>query len=91
MNSKRTRRDRLRGLLLPVGIVLFVMGFVLTLVVVQSDQASVEEDGNSFSEARRSTPSSSPGFVLVSGIMMSLTGVVLATVGPATGLVKRRD
>ena len=77
--------------MLPIGIVLFVMGFVLTLVVMRSDQASGTDDPSSLSRTSQSTLVSSPSIVLASGIVMSLTGVVLATVGPATGLVKKKE
>jgi len=73
-----------------VGILLFVAGFLVALAAIESDHAASTNSDTAASrdEAR---PSSSAGVYLLSGILISLVGVVLATVGPAAGMVRGRS
>jgi uncharacterized membrane protein len=70
-----------------VGIVLFIVGFLLTVAAIPQAGSS---DGNDIALSSGGAHSgTSSEFYLMSGMLVSLTGVVLATVGPAVGFVKR--
>ena len=80
-------RSRSKLLMVAVGIVLFVVGFMLTIAAIpQSERSESSDVSISSGNAQSGT---SPEIFLMSGMLVSLTGVVLATVGPAVGFVKR--
>ncbi len=80
-------RSRSKLLMVAVGIVLFVVGFMLTVAAIPQAEHS---DGNDTGLSQGGSDSgASPEFYLMSGMLVSLTGVVLATVGPAVSFVKR--
>jgi len=70
-----------------IGIVLFMVGFLLT---VSSISASDSSDGSNASADRHpgGVGSSSLNFMMVSGLLVSLIGVVIATVGPAAIFIR---
>ncbi len=68
-----------------LGIVLFVVGFILTVAAIPRNGSTA------FSNPGESSAHSGPSHevYLLLGMFVSLTGVILATVGPAVGFVKR--
>ncbi len=85
IESKERSRSKL--LMVAVGIVLFVVGFMLTVAAIpQTEQTEISGSSGS---ANGDDLGSSSGFYLMSGMFVSLTGVVLATVGPAMAFVRR--
>lgn len=70
-----------------VGILLFVAGFLVTLAAMEGERVTASgnevltDDSEDGSSARTS-------ILLTAGILVSLVGVVLATVGPAVGIVR---
>ena len=81
--------DKTRFIMVLTGILLFVIGFLVTLASVHGDQAVASSDGG-LSEGTPTGSSAYGGIYLISGISVSLMGVVLATVGPAIGIVRRK-
>jgi len=80
-------RSRSKLLMVATGIILFIVGFMLTVAAIpQAEQAEASQADHSMGT---SDLGSSPEFYLMSGMFVSLTGVVLATVGPALAFVKR--
>jgi hypothetical protein len=70
-----------------VGILLFVVGFILTVTMIPQDEPSAA--GRDFSSGVGQADSGdSRDLYLLTGLVVSLTGVVLATVVPAVGFVK---
>jgi len=82
------KRERSRTLFVSVGIVLFALGFAMT--VFFSSSATTEEAG-ALSEAPSAADdrafSTFEGTMAFIGIFVGLLGVVTATVGPLTTLV----
>jgi hypothetical protein len=72
-----------------VGIVLFIVGFILTVAAIPQAHPSVSNEAGRSTQLNGSSSSPSNGFYLISGMFVSLAGVVLATVGPAVGFVKK--
>ncbi|MGQ9588341.1 MAG: hypothetical protein ACUVT7_08175 [Thermoplasmata archaeon] len=73
--NDRTRRDvdpKTRFVMVPIGIALFALGFVMTAASV-SGGTIIGQTSHPVSH-----------LVLLSGILVSLAGVVTATVGPAS-------
>jgi len=69
------------------GILLFVVGFFVTLAAIQSSHAAASSNGTSTQEGETGSPVPQSVY-LSSGILVSLAGVVLATVGPVAGMVR---
>jgi hypothetical protein len=78
---------RSRLLMVSLGIVLFILGFMLTIAAIP--HAGQNEASGTSGSYGGGEPGSSSDFYLMSGMVVSLAGVVLATVGPAMGFVKR--
>jgi len=89
-SSKTIRNERPRLIMVLVGILLFVAGFLVTLAAIESDHAA-ESDSDAAALRGETRSSSSAGVYLLSGILISFVGVVLATVGPAAGMVRGRS
>lgn len=70
-----------------VGIFLFVLGFILTVAAIPQDKPSGSSHDLS-SGTGQSGSGDSRNLYLLTGLVVSLTGVVLATVVPAVGFVK---
>ena len=70
-----------------VGISLFIAGFLVTLSS-SNDHSFGAPNGDDASRSPEEGFSSSIGTNLLVGIFVSLSGVILATVGPAVGIVK---
>ena len=88
-SPETSRREKSRLIMVSVGIILFVVGFLVTLTAIESDHAAASD--NDTSGLRSETGAfASISLYLLSGILISLVGVVLATVGPVAGMVKRR-
>jgi uncharacterized membrane protein HdeD (DUF308 family) len=88
-DPETSRREKSRLITVSVGILLFVVGFLITLAVVESDHAAASDNDTS-GQGSETGSSTSTGLYLLSGILISLVGVVLATVGPVAGMVKGR-
>lgn len=86
-HSEDDKRAARRGLLLiavGLGIALFVAGFVLAVTSLSEPEgASASGDGEVLSE-----PAQSSSVALLVGLMLSLSGVVLATATPAVFFIK---
>jgi len=67
------------------GILFFVVGFLVTLSAIQSNHAAASSNDPMAGDSH-SAPSMSQNLYLWSGILISLAGVVLATVGPVAGM-----
>jgi drug/metabolite transporter superfamily protein YnfA len=80
-------REKSRTIMVIGGILLFVFGFLVTLAAVQDNHASAASDGITVEESVGASDISRNVF-LMSGILISLAGVVLATVGPVAGMFK---
>jgi len=82
------KRDRSRPLFVSVGIALFIVGFVITVVFSAAgsvDKAEAAAVDSSASNGRTfSTFENTMAFL---GIFIGLLGVVTATVGPLTTVV----
>jgi len=89
-SSKTLRTEKPRFIMVSVGILLFVAGFLVTLMAIESDHAG-STDSDAATLRGETRPSSSAGVYILSGILISLVGVVLATVGPAAGMVRGRS
>jgi len=89
-SSKTLGNETPRLIMVSVGILLFVAGFLVTLAAVESDHAG-STDSDAAALRGETRPSSSAGVYILSGILISLVGVVLATVGPAAGMVRGRS
>ena len=72
-----------------IGIALFVVGFVLTIAAIPQGEQSRTNEAGQYAEAGAGHASEPNGVYLLMGIFVSLAGVVLATVVPALGFVKR--
>jgi len=70
-----------------MGILLFVAGFLVTLAAVGDGKAVATNNGGSSAQSQHASPVSEDVYLLC-GILVSLAGVVLATVGPAVGILK---
>ena len=80
-------RSRSKLLMVAFGIMLFIVGFLLTVAAIPQAERS---DGNDIALSSGGADSgTSSEFYLMSGMLVSLVGVVLATVGPAVAFVKR--
>jgi len=78
--GKLTHRRQLRFAMLPIGILLFVIGFLIAVSFSSGAGASEgTEDGEGL------------GIVSLTGIALSLSGVVVATAGPASLFLNRRQ
>lgn len=87
--SKNEERGRSKILMVSAGMALFIVGFVLVLAAMPQSN-TVGSDSPSRSTNPAATGSGpSHEFYLLSGMFVSFTGVVLATVGPAVGFVKK--
>ena len=86
---KGTEPSRSKILMVSVGIVLFVIGFILTVAAIPQTKTSAANGTDRSAALDDSRAASSHEFYLLSGMFVSLTGVVLATVGPAVGFVKK--
>jgi hypothetical protein len=84
---KRTEHSLSKPLMVSVGIVLFVVGFILTVATIPQDAPSGSSHDLS-SGIGRTDSGDSRDLYLLAGMVVSLTGVVLATVVPAVGFVK---
>ena len=85
-SSPSTSETR-RLVMVSVGISLFIAGFLVTLSS-SSDRSFGASNGDDASRSPEEGFSSSIGTNLLVGIFVSLSGVILATVGPAVGIVK---
>ncbi len=84
---KRIDHSRSRLLMVSVGIVLFVVGFILTVTTIPQDTPS-ESSHDLSSGLGQADSGNSRDLYLLTGMFVSLAGVVLATVVPAVGFVK---
>lgn len=80
-------REKSRTIMVIGGILLFVVGFLVTLAAVEDNHASAASDDTPV-EGSGSASDLSRNVFLMSGILISLAGVVLATVGPVAGMFK---
>jgi len=89
-NDEQTSRGDKRGLaMVALGLLLFVMGFMVTLTAIGDNQSPTTGDiSSNRGDAGLSDPSNA---FLVTGILVSLVGVVLATIGPAVGMVRGKS
>lgn len=74
--------------MMSLGIVLFVAGFIMTLAAVPSVDSARASDGAHLQGTNAAHSGPIPQIYLITGMSVSFAGVVLATVGPAMGLVK---
>jgi len=81
------RSERPRIIMVTGGILLFVVGFLVTLATIQSNHAAASSNALLTDEGDAAS-SISRNIYLFSGILISLAGVVLATVGPVVGMFK---
>jgi len=72
------------------GILLFVVGFLVTLEAMSGEHAAAA-GGSDLSGVRDSESSAFANAYLFCGILVSLLGVVLATVGPVAGIVRGKS
>ncbi len=86
-NPKALRSEKPRLIMVTVGILLFVAGFLVTVVALQDDGAASPANETTSGDVgtQRSAPA---GAYLLGGILISLVGVVLATVGPAAAIIR---
>ncbi len=82
-------RLRSRALLVAVGLgmVLFIAGFVLTVTSLSHPDGVLADDGQSAMPESADTGSS---LTLMTGLLLSLAGLVLATAGPAVCFIHER-
>jgi Na+/proline symporter len=86
--AERTSANRARFAMMIFGIILFVVGFLLTLASVpQASSSGTSASANDLDGGSSSSGSASHLF-LVAGICVSFAGVVLATVIPAVRLIR---
>ncbi|MBN1678452.1 MAG: hypothetical protein JW880_07935 [Candidatus Thermoplasmatota archaeon] len=82
------KRETNRPVLVSVGIALFVVGFVITVVFSAAgsmDGTVSSTEGASDSEGRTLSPSDN--LMAFLGVFLGLLGVVTATIGPLTTVV----
>lgn len=82
------KRDKGRPLFVSVGIALFILGFIITVVFSAAgamDGADSSSDGQGTADGR--TLSTFENVMAFLGIFIGLLGVVTATVGPLTTVV----
>jgi hypothetical protein len=84
---KRTEHSFSKPLMVTVGILLFVVGFILTVATIPQDSPSGSSHDLS-SGIGQTDSGNSRGLYLLAGTVLSLAGVILATVVPALGFVK---
>jgi len=72
-----------------IGIALFVLGFIITLSTLSGNGTGTEEDasGNLLSER---TGTGSLSVLMILGIVVSLAGVLIATVGPMASFMQNK-
>jgi len=90
-NDEQTSRGaKRRFIMVAVGIFLFVAGFLATLSAIDDHQTSTSSGDSATRMGEQGLSNSSNAFLLA-GILVSLMGVVLATVGPAVGMIRGRS
>ena len=82
-----SRRRILLSLAVTIGIALFVVGFVMTLMSLSDDSSARAESVDHLDSTEAYT---GPGHAatLVIGLVLSMTGVVLATAVPAAFFIQ---
>jgi NADH:ubiquinone oxidoreductase subunit 6 (subunit J) len=88
-DSKMNKRRRLKPVAVWIGIALFVVGFLLTIAAMPHGEQSRTNDASQNTETSQGRAVPSNELYLASGILVSLVGVVLATVVPAIAFMKR--
>lgn len=89
-SDEETLRGDKRGfIMVAVGILLFVTGFLVTLSAIDNNQSP--SSGDIATNRGEAGLSNSSDAFLLTGILVSLVGVVLATVGPAVGMVRGKS
>jgi NADH:ubiquinone oxidoreductase subunit 6 (subunit J) len=88
-DSKASKRRVVKPVAVWIGIALFVVGFVLTIAAIPHGEQSRSNDASQYTEANQGRAAPSNELYLASGILVSLAGVILATVVPAISFVKR--
>ena len=81
------RPAKYRLLMVAMGIVLFVAGFVLTLTSL-SDETPTRVQGTYEGSEMGRDINSQAGIWIIAGFVLSLAGLVLATVGPAVSYLR---
>lgn len=84
--AKGTNDRRPRMVMLSAGIILFVSGFIITIATFPAAESS----GDGARESAYDGFGLSGQFVLAFGVMVSLVGVVLATVLPTAIAVRAK-
>ncbi len=87
--GRGAENSRPRILMVSAGIVLFVIGFLLTIAAMQQDNPSSASHEPFLTGNGESSSGAPQEIVLIAGMSVSLAGVILATVGPALGLMKK--
>ena len=87
-NARGSERPRI--IMVTGGILLFVVGFLVTLAAIQSNHAAASSNAL-LTEEGDAASSISRNIYLLSGTLISLSGVVLATVGPVAGMFKGKQ
>lgn len=73
-----------------LGISMFIVGFLITVSVLSSTGASVTNDADRTIAGGIEQPTAQVNYALITGLMLSLAGVVSATVGPAVIFLSRK-
>ena len=84
---KVSKRRVLLSLAVTVGIALFVIGFVMTLMSLSEDSSAAAESVEFLGSSVADSGSSSTA-TLVIGLVLSMTGVVVATALPAAFFIQ---
>jgi len=87
-----SRVPNARFLMVSVGIALFVIGFFVTVSSFSQIHVGVAQDGSGVPRSIDNERFGGEADMLVlAGIITSLAGVVIATVGPAFSVMRSRD
>ena len=87
-SSKRGLKGRAILLVVGLGMVLFVVGFAMTVTSL-SDPESVSAQGD-YEMSETGSGSTSDSMLLMTGLLLSLAGVVMATTGPAVFFLRKQ-
>lgn len=81
-----------RFLMVSVGIALFIIGFLVTVASFSQMNVGGAHDGSSVPlSVDNGRFGGEADMLVLAGIMTSLAGVVIATVGPALSVMRSRD
>ena len=95
MNNPRIRKlkngsaGEIRLLIVFLGIVLFIVGFLVTVTTLSDSSATSGQDGSATTSGNHSRGLSE--LATISGSAISLCGIVVATLGPLTSAAGSRE